>query len=68
MNGLIFPKCPAVSGRVSGRSATLSTRLDEAASATVQNDSRERVTAAELWPGEPALWFTTHSPTLWYVC
>lgn len=61
---LDFPMFLATSGGGSGRLAVLSTPLDEATSATVQNDSRELVMAVGLSPGEPALWFTAHSPTL----
>lgn len=47
-----FPKCPAVSSRNLGQPAVLSTLLDEATGATVQNSSREQGRAAGLWLGE----------------
>lgn len=47
-----FPKCPAASGRDLGQPAVLSTLLDEATGATVQNSSGEQGRAAGLWLGE----------------
>lgn len=47
-----FPKCPAASGRELGQPAALSTLLDEATGATVQNSSGEQGRAAGLWLGE----------------
>lgn len=47
-----FPKCPAASGRDLGQPAVLTTLLDEATGATVQNSSGEQGRAAGLWLGE----------------